>query len=156
MTEGRPPPIEETLKERERLLRELGPGHRLMVEAALAQHPSLTARQAITDLTRSGRLSSTQTGTDRASDERERKLSKLSRRNRDLVQRVMVRHPLLTVEEAIEVADVGRHIGSLIVIAVVAVAAVVVVLKTQDGRGQKISTGADIRIVQPGQAARAT
>ena len=56
MTEGRPPPIEETLKERERLLRELGPGHRLMVEAALAQHPSLTARQAITDLTRSGRL----------------------------------------------------------------------------------------------------
>jgi hypothetical protein len=54
MTEG--PPIEETLKERERLLRELGPGHRLMVEAALAQHPSLTARQAITDLTRSGRL----------------------------------------------------------------------------------------------------
>ena len=56
MTEGRPPPIEETLKERERLLRELGPGHRLMVEAALAQHPSLTAKQAITDLTRSGRL----------------------------------------------------------------------------------------------------
>jgi hypothetical protein len=55
MTEGRPPP-EEPLKERERLLRELGPGHRLMVEAALAQHPSLTARQAITDLTRSGRL----------------------------------------------------------------------------------------------------
>ena len=87
---------------------------------------------------------STQTGTDRASEERERKLSKLSRRNRDLVQRVMVRHPLLTVEEAIEVADVGRHIGSLIVIAVVAVAAVVVVLKTQDGRGHKISTGADI------------
>jgi len=56
MTEGRPPPIEETLKERERLLRELGPGHRLMVEAALAQQPSLTARQAITDLTWSGRL----------------------------------------------------------------------------------------------------
>ena len=55
ITEGRPPP-EETVKERERLLRELGPGHRLMVEAALAQHPSLTARQAITDLTRSGRL----------------------------------------------------------------------------------------------------
>ena len=55
---------------------------------------------------------STQTGTDRASDERERKLSKLSRRNRDLVQRVMVRHPLLTVEEAIEVADVGRHVMS--------------------------------------------
>ena len=55
---------------------------------------------------------STQTGTDRASEEREQKLSKLSRRNRDLVQRVMVRHPLLTVEEAIEVADVGRHVMS--------------------------------------------
>ena len=68
----------------------------------------------------------------------------------------MIRHPLLMVEEAIEVADVGRHIGALIVIAVVAVAAVVVVLKTQDGRGHKISTGADIEFVQPGQAARAT
>ena len=56
MTEDRPPPIEETLEERERLLRVLGPGHRLMVEAAIAQHPSLTAAQAITDLTRSGRL----------------------------------------------------------------------------------------------------
>ena len=44
------------MTERERLLRVLGPGHRLMVEAALAQHPSLTAAQAITDLTRSGRL----------------------------------------------------------------------------------------------------
>jgi hypothetical protein len=87
---------------------------------------------------------STQTGIDRASEERERALSKLSRRNRDLVQRVMVRHPLLTVEEAIEVAHVGWHIGSRIVIAVVAVAAVVVVLKTQDGRGHKISTAADI------------
>ena len=56
MTKDRPPPIGETLEERERLLRVLGPGHRLMVEAALAQHPSLTAAQAITDLTRSGRL----------------------------------------------------------------------------------------------------
>jgi hypothetical protein len=44
------------MTERERLLRVLGPGHRLMVEAALAQYPSLTAAQAITDLTRSGRL----------------------------------------------------------------------------------------------------
>jgi hypothetical protein len=55
---------------------------------------------------------STQTEPTEPPEERERKLSKLSRRNRDLVQRVMVRHPLLTVEEAIEVADVGRHVMS--------------------------------------------
>jgi hypothetical protein len=60
---------------------------------------------------------STQTGTDRASEEREQKFSKLSRRNRDLVQRIMVSHPLLTVEEAIvtfrtsHLADINQYPG---------------------------------------------
>jgi hypothetical protein len=35
-------------------------------------------------------------------DERERLLSEFSPRERDLVERVMAHHPLLTLEEAIE------------------------------------------------------
>ena len=44
----------ETPAERERLLSQLSPEDREMVERLMAHHPKLTAARAITDLTRFG------------------------------------------------------------------------------------------------------